>query len=186
MPGLGPRLTAALLEHFGSAAAVLRARPAQLQEVPHIGEKVANEICQALSRIEVDKELEQMERHDVHLLALGAANYPASLASISDPPHMLYVRGTLTPADANAVALVGSRSCTAYGRRVTERLAKGLVQAGFTIISGLARGIDGVAHRAALEAGGRTLAVLAGGLSKIYPPEHADLCLLYTSPSPRD
>jgi DNA processing protein len=182
VPGIGPRLTAALLEHFGTAAAVLRARPIQIEEVPHVGKKLASAICEALTRVEVDKELELMSCHDVHLLALKAVGYPASLASISDPPQLLFIRGTLTSADANAVALVGSRSCTAYGRRVTERLAKGLVQAGFTIISGLARGIDGVAHRAALEAGGRTLAVLAGGLSKIYPPEHADLaCEVQTS-----
>jgi DNA processing protein len=175
VPGLGPRLTAALLRHFGTPAAVLRAQPAQLQKVPHVGEKIAHEICQAFNRVEVDKELELLARHDTHLVSLAAPGYPPSLESISDPPQLLFVRGTLTPPDANAVALVGSRSCTAYGRRVTERLAKGLVQAGFTVVSGLARGIDGVAHRAALGAGGRTLAVLAGGLSKIYPPEHADL-----------
>jgi len=175
LPGLGPRLTAALLHQFGSAAAVLHARPAEIQTVPHVGEKLANTICQALTRIDVDKELTLMAHHDVRLLALGTTDYPSSLASISDPPQLLFVRGTLLPADAKAIALVGSRSCTAYGRRMAERLAKGLVQAGYTVVSGLARGIDGVAHRAALDAGGRTLAVLAGGLSKIYPPEHADL-----------
>jgi DNA processing protein len=175
VPGLSTRLTAALLRHFGTAASVLCARPAQLQEVPHVGEKIALEICQAFNRAEVDKELELMARHDTHLVSLAAPGYPTALASISDPPQLLFVRGALAPADANAVALVGSRSCSAYGRRVTERLAKGLVQAGFTVVSGLARGVDGVAHRAALESGGRTLAVLAGGLSKIYPPEHTDL-----------
>jgi DNA processing protein len=128
-----------------------------------------------MSQVQLDKELEQLDRHDVQIAALGMPDYPEPLASIPDPPHLLYVRGTLTPLDANAVALVGSRSSTAYGRRATERLAKGLAQAGFTVVSGLARGIDGMAHRAALQAGGRTLAVLAGGLSKIYPPEHADL-----------
>jgi DNA processing protein len=175
VPGLGPRLTAALLNRFGSAAAVLRATPAQLREIPHIGEKIAIEICNAISRVEVDKELEQMDRHEVRVLALGSPEYPACLASIPDPPSLLYVRGTLMAQDANAVALVGSRSCTAYGRRNAERLAQGLARAGYTVVSGLARGIDGVAHRAALQAGGRTFAVLAGGLSKIYPPEHADL-----------
>jgi DNA processing protein len=97
------------------------------------------------------------------------------LTEIPDPPHLLYVRGTLEERDAKAVALVGSRSCTSYGRRVAERLAAGLAQKGYTVVSGLARGIDGAAHRAALKAGGRTFAVLAGGLSRIYPPEHADL-----------
>jgi DNA processing protein len=175
VPGLGPRLTAALLERFGSAGAVLRAAPAQLREIPHIGEKLAHETWHAIRQIQVDKELEQMDRHEVRVLVLGSPEYPAALASIPDPPHLLYMRGNLTSQDARAVAIVGSRSCTAYGRRITERLAQGLAQAGFTIVSGLARGIDGVAHRAALQAGGRTVAVLAGGLSKIYPPEHADL-----------
>src|SRR5207248_184304 len=99
----------------------------------------------------------------------------ASLNEIPDPPHLLYLRGTLQPGDARAVALVGSRQFTSYGRRVAERLASDLARAGFTVVSGLARGIDGIAHRAALNAGGRTLAVLAGGLSRIYPPEHAEL-----------
>ena len=97
------------------------------------------------------------------------------LASIEDAPSLLYMCGTLTLADANAVALVGSRHCTDYGRRMATRLATGLARAGITVISGLVRGIDGIAHRATLQAGGRTLAVLAGGLSRIYPPEHTDL-----------
>lgn len=177
VPGLGPRLTAALLARFGSAEAVLRASPAQLREVPHIGEKLGHELSQAMRRVDVEGELELMARHEVHLLALGAPEYPGPLATISDPPHLLYVRGALEARDVKAVALVGSRQCTAYGRRIAERLATGLARAGYTVVSGLARGIDGVAHRAALQAGGRTLAVLAGGLSKIYPPEHAELAL---------
>jgi DNA processing protein len=108
-------------------------------------------------------------------LALGTAEYPALLQELPDPPHLLYVRGRLEARDGRAVALVGSRHCTGYGRRVTELLARGLAQRGYTVVSGLARGIDGVAHRAALQAGGRTVAVLAGGLSRIYPPEHAEL-----------
>jgi DNA processing protein len=91
------------------------------------------------------------------------------------PPRFLYVRGTLTSADDNAVAIVGSRQCTSYGRRVAERLAADVAGAGFTVVSGLARGIDACAHRGALSAKGRTIAVLAGGLSKVYPPEHAEL-----------
>ncbi len=175
LPGLGPRLTAALLERFGSAGAVLRASAAQLQEVPHIGSKLAGDLVRSMQDLDVAAELERMERHQVRLLALGGADYPASLATIPDPPHLLYVRGSLHEQDANAVAVVGSRQCTSYGRRVAERLAGDLARAGFTVVSGLARGIDGCAHRGALAAGGRTLAVLAGGLSRIYPPEHADL-----------
>jgi DNA processing protein len=175
VPGIGPRLTAALLKRFGSPGAILRASAAELQEVPHIGEKLARSVVDALHAADVDAEVQRMAQAGVRLLALGTPEYPAAVATIPDPPHLLYLRGTLTPADANAVALVGSRSCSDYGRRVATRLAAGLARAGVTVVSGLARGIDGVAHRAALEAGGRTLAVLAGGLARIYPPEHADL-----------
>jgi DNA processing protein len=175
VPGIGSRLTAALLERFGSAAAALRASVAELSAIPYITPRLAASITQALARSDAMAELECMERHGVRPIALGTPDYPPSLTNIPDPPYILYIRGTLTPADANAVALVGSRHCTDYGRRVAARLAAGLVRAGVTVVSGLARGIDGAAHRAALQAGGRTLAVLAGGLSRIYPPEHADL-----------
>jgi DNA processing protein len=168
-------LTAALLERFGSPRGVLEATPAELREVPHIGPKLAGALCQALHERNVEAELERLARHHVRVAALGGPDYPPSLAEIADPPYLLYVKGTLLPRDAKAVALVGSRHGTSYGLRVAERLATGLVHAGYTVVSGLARGVDGAAHRAALKAGGRTLAVLAGGLGRIYPPEHAGL-----------
>lgn len=175
VPGLGPRLTAALLERFGSAAAVLQATPAQLRGVPHIGEKLAGDFHQAIRDLELEKELALIDSHDVGVIALKTPEYPAALAQTADPPYLLYIKGTLEARDAKAVGIVGSRHCTAYGRRVAERLAAGLVQKGYTVVSGLARGIDGAAHDGALKAGGRTIAVLAGGLSRIYPPEHAEL-----------
>jgi DNA processing protein len=175
VPGLGPMRTAALLERFGSAAAVLEATPEEMCEVPLLGTKLAAEVRDGVRRADVEKELQLLERHGVHLVALGTPEYPEALATIPDPSHILYVRGTLEARDAKAVAIVGSRQCTTYGRRIAERLAGGLARAGYTIVSGLARGIDGVAHRAALQAGGRTIAVLANGLSRIYPPEHRGL-----------
>lgn len=175
VPGLGPRLTAALLERFGSAAAVLHARPHEFARVPHIGEQLAGRFHEAMRRADVDAELARMAKHQIDLLALGTPAYPATLAEIPGPPPLLYAGGALEERDANAVAIVGSRHCTAYGKRVTERLAGELARAGMTIVSGLARGIDGIAHRGALQAGGRTLAVLAGGLARIYPPEHREL-----------
>jgi DNA processing protein len=174
-PGLGPCRTAALLQHFGSAARARRATAAQLCEVAGIGPKLAEQLARALPAADVDGELRRVERGGARLAALGTPEYPVALAHIPDPPHLLYVRGTLTAADALAVALVGSRGCSEYGRRTAARLAAGLARAAVTVVSGLARGVDGVAHRAALEAGGRTLAVLANGLARVYPPEHADL-----------
>jgi DNA processing protein len=174
-PGLGPHRIAALLERFGSAAGVLRASGDELRRVPGIGEQLAVQVVEALGGVDVEAELARAARAGVRLVALGGPGYPAPVATIPGAPHLLYVRGTLTAEDERAVALVGSRRCTDYGRRVTARLAAGLARAGVTVVSGLARGIDGAAHRAALQAGGRTLAVLAGGLSRIYPPEHASL-----------
>jgi DNA processing protein len=175
VPGLGPRLTRAALDHFGSPAAVLAATAARLEAVPQIGATLAARFAEAFRTVDVAAEWAQITRHGIRLVPLGSPDYPARLAAIPDPPPLLYGKGELTPADDRAVAIVGSRACSSYGKRVTEKLAAGLVAAGWTVVSGLARGIDGVAHRAALEAGGRTVAVLAGGLGKIYPPEHADL-----------
>jgi DNA processing protein len=153
----------------------LAAPPSQWQEIPYLGHKAAQGMASARDGKDVAAELELLEKFGVQLLARSQGNYPPGLAELPDTPALLYMRGTLLETDQKAVALVGSRRCTAYGRRLTEQLAVGLVKSGYTIVSGLARGIDGVAHRAAVQAGGRTVAVLAGGLSKIYPPEHADL-----------
>lgn len=175
VPGLGPRLTAAVLAHFGSAAAVRRASIAELRAVPLIGEKLAVSFVRSLQTVNVEAELRLLEKHDVRVFPLGDEGYPERLTTIPDPPPLLYMRGDILPEDANAIGIVGSRSCTPYGLRMAERLGAGFARLGWTVISGLARGIDGAAHRGALAAGGRTLAVLAGGLSRIYPPEHADL-----------
>jgi DNA processing protein len=195
VPGLGPKLTAALLERFGSAAAARRATAAELLDIPHIGEKLAASLAGALRTTDIEPELRLMEKHGVRPVPLGFAGYPPPLAGVIAPPPLLYFRGEWVEADANAVGIVGSRSCTNYGLRVAGQLARGLARAGFTVVSGLARGIDAAAHRGALEAGGRTIAVLAGGLSRIYPPEHAPLadeiaagrgCLVTESPMPME
>src|SRR5262245_49260436 len=175
VPGLGPRLTQALLDHFGSAASARRATAGQLQEVPHIGAKLAYDFAAALRTVDPTAEFELARRHDVALVPFSSPDYPERLKDMPDAPHLLYVRGTVLPADANAVAIVGSRKCSAYGLRVAGKLAGDLARAGYTVVSGLALGIDAAAHRGALEAGGRTLAVLANGLSTIYPPDHVGL-----------
>ncbi|QEL15323.1 DNA recombination-mediator protein A [Limnoglobus roseus] len=175
VPGLGPKLTAALLEHFGSPAAALKATYLQLLAIPLIGDKLARSFSESFRTVDVGPESELLVKHGVRPVVLGEADYPTRLTTLVGPPGLLYLRGTLTAADANAVGIVGSRACTAYGKRIAERIAAGLARAGWTVISGLARGIDGAAHRGALDAGGRTIAVLAGGLAKIYPPEHTSL-----------
>lgn len=175
VPGLGPKLTRAVLDHFGSPAAVLAASSEQLEAVPMVGATLARRFAETFRTVNVEAEWAKVAAHGVRVVLADDEEYPARLTAIPDPPSLLYLRGGLTAADANAVAIVGSRACTAYGQRVAERLAAGLAAAGWTVVSGLARGIDGTAHRGALAAGGRTVAVLAGGLSSIYPPEHADL-----------
>jgi len=139
VPGLGPRLTAALLQRFGSAQNALRASADQLRQVPYLGAKLAGDLTEAIQRVDVESELELLTKHGVRLLALGSPEYPPSVCQIADPPHLLYYRGQVQARDAKAVALVGSRSCSSYGRRMTERLAMGLARAGYTIVSGLAR-----------------------------------------------
>ena len=119
--------------------------------------------------------MEICRQHEIQLLEQGHDDYPAPLAEIYDPPAILFCQGKLLSADNIAVAIVGSRHATRYGLKVAENLARGLSMAGVTIVSGMARGIDAAAHRGALQAGGRTLAVLGGGLLKLYPPEHTEL-----------
>jgi DNA processing protein len=175
VPGLGPKLTRAVVERFGTPAAVLRATAAELESVSMIGAKLAEKFATAFRTINVEAEWNLIQKHGVSVLVHGQPGYPERLDTIDDFPPLLYLKGSFAEADRNAVAMVGSRSCTGYGRRMAERIAAGLVKAGVTVVSGLARGIDGAAHRGALEAGGRTIAVLANGLTTVYPPEHAEL-----------
>ena len=175
VPGLGPKRTRALLDHFGSADAALLATAAQLQQVPLIGADLAAQFAAAFKSVDETAEWELLKKYGVSVALPGEAAYPERLAAIDSAPPLLYYRGAWLPTDANAVGIVGSRSCTTYGLKMAERIAADLAKAGWCVVSGLARGIDGAAHKGALRAGGRTIAVLAGGLSQIYPPEHAGL-----------
>lgn len=175
VPGVGPRTCEAVLDHFGSAARVLAATERMLREVPGVGGKLASKIAQAHADRDAEADLALCRELGVGILARKSRQYPASLAEIPDPPSLLYARGSIEPVDHLAIAIVGSRRCTPYGIRAAERLASGLARVGLTIISGLARGIDAAAHRGALAAGGRTIAVLANGLAEVYPPEHDGL-----------
>lgn len=173
-PGLGPRLWQRLLTRFGTAERVLGASLHDLQQVEGVGPKLAAAIKSSRPEL-ARKEWEGCRARGVQLLWQDETGYPEPLTRIADPPPVLYCQGAWQRRDALAVAIVGSRHGTLYGRQTAEKLAAGLAAAGVTVVSGLARGIDAAAHRGALQAGGRTLAVFATGLAEIYPPEHADL-----------
>jgi DNA processing protein len=175
VPGIGPRTTQTLLEAFGSPGRALAATEAELQSVEGIGPKLAKAIRAARKSDEARAELARCREIGARVTCRGTTSYPHLLAQIPDAPAVLYSRGELLPQDEIAVAIVGSRRCTYYGISQAEKIASGLARAGVTIISGLAKGIDAAAHRAALAAGGRTLAVTATGLEMVYPPEHVEL-----------
>lgn len=175
VPGIGPVTHGELVRVFGSPEGVLKASPADIRNVPGVGPKLVLQLSLAKESTGVQSQLELCRQNDIQIITRSDSNYPKPLAEIYDPPNLLFCRGELLDIDQVAIAIVGTRHASNYGRAIATRLATGLAMAGFTIVSGLARGIDAAAHRAALAAGGRTVAVLGGGLLKMYPPEHAQL-----------
>jgi DNA processing protein len=175
VPGVGPTIGRALLERFDSPARVLAASRGELLEVAGVGPKLAAKIIRAREDFDAVAELTLCRQASVAVVARGEPEYPPPLENIPDPPTLLYVKGSIEPRDQLAIAVVGSRHCTPYGTRMAERLSGALARTGFTVVSGLARGIDAAAHRCAIKAGGRTIAVLANGLASVYPPEHDEL-----------
>ena len=173
--GVGPKLQSALLSQFGDAGRVLLQPKESLLQVHGIGEKTAVAIKSPTLLEEARQMLAECRQQNVSVIPQSHENYPRRLREICDAPLIFYQKGVMLPQDELSIAIVGSRRCTVYGRRHAERLAAALSRAGFTIVSGLARGIDAAAHRGALQAGGRTLAVLASGVQNIYPPEHSEL-----------
>ncbi|MCL4210819.1 MAG: DNA-protecting protein DprA [Phycisphaeraceae bacterium] len=173
--GIGPVTYRRLMARLGGAAAIVGASATELAAVEGIGPTRAVRLKEELARTTPDAERDAMSARGVGIILRGDSDYPPLLESIADPPVALWVRGTLAPEDSIALAIVGSRHCSAYGRDQAARFASMLAQCGLTIVSGGARGIDAEAHRAALRAGGRTIAVCGCGLAHDYPPEHADL-----------
>lgn len=170
--GLAPRKAFDLAAFFGSPAAVLAASRDAL-EARAIDAPLIDRIGAAPPR--AARERDAIARVGGTIVTWADTRYPARLRSIADPPLALFVRGTLAEPDAPAVAIVGARRAGDYGRRIAEELGRGLAQVGLTVVSGLAAGIDGAAHRGALDGKGRTIAVMATGLDRIYPSWHADL-----------
>ncbi len=173
--GVGPRIRHKLQEQFGSASQILNAPRQELLNVPGIGTKLANAIIYRSAKSTAEEEVKRCRQNGYQILSEEAENYPSLLREMPDPPSLLYCKGNLLPEDELAVAIVGSRKCTVYGLQQAEKIAGTLARAGITVVSGLARGIDRAAHQGALNAGGRTIAVMATGLSHIYPPEHQQL-----------
>ncbi len=172
--GIGPMRLRVLIDHFGGIEAAWHAPEAALREL-RLDRRATRNLLKVRHQVDLDTVIERMTRVGAHALTWDSPDYPAALALLDDAPPVLYVRGTLTPADEWAVGIVGTRKVSVYGREVTHRMALGLAQHGVTVVSGLARGADGIAHKAALEAGGRTIAVLGSGLDNIYPAEHRKL-----------
>ncbi|MCS7179491.1 MAG: DNA-processing protein DprA [Anaerolineae bacterium] len=172
--GIGPARLRMLIDAFGD---VERAWHAPAEALCRVGldRRSLENLLETRARMDLDQELRRVMAMGAHILTWEDEEYPRLLAEIPDPPPILYVRGELKPEDAWAVAVVGTRRASTYGREVTRRLVAVLAQSGVTIVSGLARGIDAVAHQTALEAGGRTIAVLGCGIDRVYPPEHREL-----------
>ncbi|MBM4305505.1 MAG: DNA-protecting protein DprA [Deltaproteobacteria bacterium] len=175
VPGVGSVYIKRLLDRFQAPEAVFQASMKDLLEVEGLGAKVASEIRKGPNEQAVKKELVLVEKAGARLITLQDKDYPSRLRDIYDPPALLYLKGGLKEEDELAVSIVGSRKTTPYGRWVTEKISRDLVRHGVTIVSGMARGVDSVAHMGAIAGGGRTIAVLGCGVDVIYPSENRNL-----------
>lgn len=172
--GIGPARIATLRERFGSLEAAWNAPAADLHFI-HFPPRAIENLVAARLKLDLDAEMDKAAQMGVTLLSYDDDDYPARLKEIDAAPPLLYVRGTITAEDDWAIGIVGTRGATTYGREATSQLASGLAANGVTVVSGMARGIDTVAHKAALDVGGRTIAVLGCGVDIIYPPEQRQL-----------
>ena len=172
--GIGAVRLQALRDHFGDLALAWQA-PQDALQAAGLSPKLAERVAQVRLDVDLDKLIEKIQSQGIEVLTWEDELYPPRLKEIDQPPPVLYVRGALTTEDSWAVAVVGTRRVSAYGRQVAEELASFLASSGVTVVSGLARGVDAIAHQAALKAGGRTIAVLGCGVDRIYPPEHTQL-----------
>lgn len=175
VPGIGPRLMQGLLTHFGSASQALKSTLKELGQVERIGPTLACAIRDAATSDLLPRILEHCQTHDVAIRLPDDHDFPKLLQQLPDPPPLLFTRGSFVAQDELSIGIVGTRHPSHYGRLLAEQLSRSLTQAGLTVVSGLARGIDGIAHRTSLANEGRTIAVLGSSVTDIYPPEHHDL-----------
>ncbi len=176
-PGIGPVRFKLLLNYFGSAKAAWRAPTSELKKI-RLGEKLSDEFEHFRKTFDVEDYLVRLAKLHVSVLTLSDPKYPRLLREISDPPFLLYIKGRKTDSPINldrTIAVVGTRKVTHYGVEVTQRIVSDLVACGFTIVSGLAYGVDAVAHQTAIDSGGKTIAVLGCGIDIIAPPSNARL-----------
>ena len=173
--GIGPIRLRALLDRFGEPQAILLASKHDLMQVEGVGEEVAQSVVSWRETVDLDAELQRIEKSGVQVVSRDDAEYPKNLREVYDPPVVLYVKGTLSARDALAIAVVGSRRTTLYGQEMARKLAFQLAHVGVTVTSGLARGIDTAAHNGALQAKGRTVAVIGCGIDVVYPAENEQL-----------
>ncbi len=174
IPGIGRVKFTQLENYFGSLENAWQAAPAELKR-SGLDRNSINAITSWRDKVSLEAEMEKLERYGVKVLTWHDADYPSRLKEIYDYPPVLYVRGSLLPEDEWCLAVVGTRRATVYGRQVTEEIVADLAQSRITIVSGLARGIDSIAHSSALDNGGRSIAVFACGLDVVYPAENANL-----------
>lgn len=174
-PGIGPRAATVLLERFGSAEAVFHASRSQLELLRMDAQTVDAILAKSFDE-RAKREFDEVKKLGGDILVLDDGSYPDILREIADPPPVLYVKGDWQACfDQPSIGVVGSRSCSTYGENASEMLARDLASRGITITSGLARGIDTVAHRGAMRASGRTIAVMGTGLDAVYPRENNGL-----------
>ena len=172
---VGPSTFAKFIKHFGSVDRALGASVSELAKIDGVGLKIAERIATTRAKFDVTSELELAQKLGVWIISLDDKRYPPVLKQIYDPPPVLYIKGNLTRQDNLCISIVGSRYCSLYGQEQSSRFAHFLSSAGFTICSGMARGIDTAAHQGALSAGGQTIAVQGCGLANIFPPENKKL-----------
>lgn len=181
VPEIGNITFRKLLSVYGTPDEVFKAPLKDLSRTEGVGEKRARHIKSFSHWEDVDKQLKLLIQHNARLVTYHSQEYPAMLRQIEEAPVSLYIKGTIKDEDRFAIALVGSRKATPYGKAMAERLSSALAESGFTIVSGMARGIDTIAHTGSLTSGGRTIAVLGSGLDKSYPPENRGLMERITS-----